>query len=99
MDDLSLESYSLTFGPQIGPRFEKLDQRAEFRRYIYYTDGKRKNYTNKVKKTRKEIEDRSSWHAIEGKYFLAIGISYISDFNLISSGFDATNIEGLVKVM
>ena len=94
-EDLPLESYSLTFGPQIGPRFAKLDQRAEFRKYIYYADGKRKDYTKKVKKDRKEIEARSSWHAIEGKYFLAIGISYISDLSSFSSGFDATPIEGL----
>jgi YidC/Oxa1 family membrane protein insertase len=30
-------AYTLAFGPQIGPRFEKLDQRYEYRRYITYT--------------------------------------------------------------
>ncbi len=94
--DLPVKSYSLQFGPQIGPDYKKLDGRNEYRRPIYYSDGKRKDFSNKLKKEpQKDIEDRFSWIAVEGKYFLVIGISYISDFSLLRGGFDVTKTEGL----
>jgi len=35
-------AYTLSFGPQMGPRFEKLDGRYDYREYITYINGKRK---------------------------------------------------------
>jgi YidC/Oxa1 family membrane protein insertase len=93
--DIPIRSYTVNFGPQIGPDYEKLDGRNEYRRFIYYSDGKRKDYSSKVKKDRKDIEDRFSWLAVEGKYFLVVGISYISDIASFKAGFDGTPIEGL----
>jgi YidC/Oxa1 family membrane protein insertase len=92
---IPLETYTVGFGPQIGPQFQRLDGRYEYRRYTYYADGKRRDYSRKVKDLRKDIEDRAAWAAIEGKYFLVIAISYLTDFNQYDVGFDTTDIEGL----
>ena len=94
--DIPLQYYSLEFGPQIGPDYTKLDGRNEYRRTIFYSNGKRKDFSKQVKKEgRKDLEDRFSWLAVEGKYFIAIGISYISDLNSFRAGFDVTERGGL----
>lgn len=93
--EIPVESYTLTYGPQIGPEYDTLDNRNAYRNFIYYSDGKRKNITGKVKNEREAIEDRFSWMAVEGKYFIAIGISYISDLTTLRGGFDSTQMEGI----
>jgi YidC/Oxa1 family membrane protein insertase len=66
-------AYTLGFGPQIGPRFKQLDGRSEFRRYITYGNGKRKE--ERVKEgVPSVIGSRLSWAAIAGKYFALITI-------------------------
>lgn len=66
-------AYTLEFGPQIGPKFAKLTQNYEYRRYYSYANGKRK--TEKVNaKGFSEIQDKASWAAIAGKYFTFIAI-------------------------
>jgi YidC/Oxa1 family membrane protein insertase len=94
-DRLPIESYAFAFGPQIGPHFKKLDDRGEFRHLIYYADGKRKDYTSKVRQGQQAIEDRASWAAIEGKYFIVTGISYVADLTAYQVGFDTTPLTGL----
>ena len=95
-ENVPVQYYSLGFGPQIGPDYQKLDGRNEYRRTIFYSNGKRKDFSKKVKKEgRKDLEDRFSWLAVEGKYFIAIGISYISDLSSFRAGFDVTKTEGL----
>ena len=76
-------AYTLIFGPQIGPRFEKLDQRYEYRHYLTYK-GKLK--TEKV--TEKEptiISTQPNWAAIAGKYFTFIALPYASQYDLAFS--------------
>ena len=94
-DRLPIESYAFGFGPEIGPHFKKLDDRGEYRHLIYYADGKRKDYTSKVRQGQLAIEERASWAAIEGKYFLVTGISYVSDLTAYQVGFDTTPLTGL----
>ena len=93
--DIPVKSYTLSYGPQIGPDYEKLDGRQEFRRYIYYAEGKRKDFSRKLKNTRQIIDERVSWLGVEGKYFLIVGISYVSDLSKYSAGFDATPKNGI----
>jgi YidC/Oxa1 family membrane protein insertase len=79
--DFSGAAYTLAFGPQIGPQFEKLDGRYDFRNYLTYVNGKRRN--EKVNDNKPEIiESRPSWAAIEGKYFVFIAIPYLAQYNL-----------------
>ncbi|MDR0723078.1 MAG: membrane protein insertase YidC [Treponema sp.] len=74
-------AYTLTFGPQIGPYFEKLDQRYEYRHYYTYTNGKQKQ--EKVNdQAPLKIMTRPSWAAIAGKYFTFIALPYINQYEM-----------------
>jgi YidC/Oxa1 family membrane protein insertase len=83
-------AYTLGFGPQIGPKFEKLDRRNEYREYLYYADGKK----NKVKFDGKlgQINSRVTWAGIGGKYFAVIAVPDATQY-LIT--YDTRPIEGL----
>jgi YidC/Oxa1 family membrane protein insertase len=70
-------AYTLSFGPQIGPKFEKLDNRYDYRQYVTFTNGKRKNV-----KVNDIIDNRPAWAAISGKYFAFIAIPYLAQYSL-----------------
>ena len=77
-------AYTLGFGPQIGPRFEKLDQRYDYRNYYTYINGKQR--TEKVKDNAPVIiTSRVSWAAIAGKYFTFIAIPDATNYELAFS--------------
>ncbi|MDR2073015.1 MAG: membrane protein insertase YidC [Spirochaetaceae bacterium] len=77
-------AYTLGFGPQFGPRFEKLDQRYEYRNYYTYINGKRKQ--EKVNDNGPTvIASRVSWAAIAGKYFTFIAIPDATQYELAFS--------------
>jgi YidC/Oxa1 family membrane protein insertase len=81
--DFQGAAYTLFFAPQIGPGFEKLDQRYEYRRYMTY---KAKLKTEKV--TEREpliIENQPAWAAITGKYFALIALPYANQYTLAFS--------------
>jgi YidC/Oxa1 family membrane protein insertase len=83
-------AYTLSFGPQIGPKFTKLDNRYEYRQYITYANnGKRK-----MVKPNDIIDSRPAWAAISGKYFTVIAIPYLTQYNL---GFSDKAEQGLVS--
>ena len=61
-------TYTLSFGPQIGPEFDVIDERSEYRHYHTYINGKQKQ--QKVNdSTDAVISSHVSWAAIAGKYF------------------------------
>jgi len=66
-------AYTLGFGPQIGPPFEKLDRYNESRTYMYYAEGKRHN-ANIPRDGRLTLKSRVTWAAIMGKYFEVIAV-------------------------
>ncbi len=79
-------AYSLGFGPQIGPQFNKLDNREDFRRYIVLNGDKKKKAVKLTKSDMtKEVAGRTIWSAISGKYFAVIGITdateYVTSFS------------------
>ncbi|MDR2606860.1 MAG: membrane protein insertase YidC, partial [Treponema sp.] len=77
-------AYTLGFGPQIGPQFEKLDQRYEYRQYFSYTNGKRKQ--EKVNDNSPNIiGSRPTWAAIAGKYFTFIAVPYLAQYDMVFS--------------
>ena len=62
-------AYTLGFGPQIGPVFQRLDNRYEYRHYYALANGKRSNVRINT------IHDsRFTWAGIAGKYFTALVI-------------------------
>jgi YidC/Oxa1 family membrane protein insertase len=71
-------AYTLAFGPQIGPRFEKLDSRYDYRQYFTYINGKRRQ----EKANDLLIGSRPSWAAISGKYFTMIAVPYLAQFDI-----------------
>ena len=76
-------AYTLVYGPQIGPKFAKLDQRYEYRRYLTY---KSKLKTEKVSdKEPLIIGNQPTWAAIAGKYFTLIALPYTNQFELAFS--------------
>jgi len=84
-------AYSLGFGPQIGPEFEKLDRRNEFRDYSYYVEGKKK----KLKIPKEgflQLENRVNWIAIEGKYFTTIAVPDATQYRIT---FDTRPVNGV----
>ncbi|MDR2176953.1 MAG: membrane protein insertase YidC [Treponema sp.] len=66
-------AYTLGFGPQIGPKFERLDQRYDYRNYYTFTNGKRKQ-EKVTERGPTLVSSRISWAAIAGKYFTFIAI-------------------------
>jgi YidC/Oxa1 family membrane protein insertase len=78
-------AYTLGFGPQIGPSFQKIDQRYEYRNYFTYTNGKRKQ--EKVSEANPAIlnNSRAAWSAIAGKYFTLIAIPLLPQYDLALS--------------
>jgi YidC/Oxa1 family membrane protein insertase len=81
--DFQGAAYTLSFGPQMGPQFEKLDQRYEYRHYITYK-GKLKN--EKVNDNGPTvISTQPSWAAIAGKYFTFIAYPYVNQFDMAFS--------------
>jgi len=67
--NLGNTAYTLGIGPQIGPNFQKLDNRYEYRHYYSMINGKRTNV-----KVNTSSDSRFAWAAIAGKYFTAIVI-------------------------
>ena len=76
--DFSGSAYTLSFGPQIGPTFQRLDGYYDYRQYNIYTNGKRKDA-----KVNELIDSRPAWAAITGKYFAFIAIPYLTQYSLI----------------
>lgn len=77
-------SYTLAYGPQIGPYVEKLNGRYEYRKYYTYTNGKKIN--NKLKTNdEKSVNGNVFWAALVGKYFTVIGIPDSTNYKVTFS--------------
>jgi len=72
-------AYTLSFGPQIGPQFEKLDNRYDYRQYVTFNNGKRK--TEKAGEA-VIISSNPKWAAISGKYFTCIAIPLLAQYDI-----------------
>jgi YidC/Oxa1 family membrane protein insertase len=85
--NFSGSAYTLSFGPQIGPKFEKLDNRYDYRQYFTFINGKlRKAKVNDIN------DSRPSWAAISGKYFTLIAIPYLPQYSLSFSEMEEPGI-------
>jgi YidC/Oxa1 family membrane protein insertase len=78
-------AYTLGFGPQIGPVFKKLDGRNDYRNFVTYADGKRKDV--RVNPATPVLQDlRVTWAAVVGKYFTVIAVPDATQYRMV---FDA----------
>jgi YidC/Oxa1 family membrane protein insertase len=66
-------AYTLSIGPQIGPRFDHLPKNADYRKYILEVNGKKKIEMPKPGALQ-IVKDQASWGAVAGKYFALIAI-------------------------
>jgi len=82
--DFSGISYSLTYGPQIGPSYAELDNRNEYRRFSYFLDGKRKNIRTRQEDVQR-VDERVQWIAVTGKYFAVIAVPGATDYGFVVS--------------
>jgi YidC/Oxa1 family membrane protein insertase len=86
-------AYTLDIGPQIGPPFEKLDRRNEFRYYQYYpVGGKKKRDVRIPKDGYTELESNITWAAIVGKYFEVIAVPDSTRYRVT---YDTRELQGL----
>lgn len=76
--DFAGNAYTLTFGPQIGPTFKKIDKYNEYRTYEAYINGKRKNI-----KHNEITNSQIAWGSITGKYFAFIAIPNIAQYSFV----------------
>ncbi|MFW5880322.1 MAG: membrane protein insertase YidC [Spirochaetota bacterium] len=76
-------AYTIGYGPQIGPVFEELDQRTEFRRYMVYDDGRREVFNRLRPNDAEVIQERVSWAALAGKYFSVIAVTDNADLTTV----------------
>ena len=70
-------AYILSFGPQIGPEFIRLDGHYDYRHYNIYVNGRRRDA-----KINEMIDSRPAWAAISGKYFTFIALPYFAQYSL-----------------
>ncbi|HVP18401.1 MAG TPA: membrane protein insertase YidC [Spirochaetia bacterium] len=90
-------AYTLTVGPQIGPHYAKLDGRNDFRKYAYWSDGKRQDPGVGMGQL-KEVDKSVTWAGVEGKYFTAIAVpdgsvsNLVFDSRKLVEGFDRSAI-------
>jgi YidC/Oxa1 family membrane protein insertase len=85
--------YTLGIGPQIGPKFEKLEARGEYRKFVYLDRGK----TEKdLQSGQVEVVDKSAikWTGIVGKYYTLIVIPHFSTERVI---FDSRELSSPVS--
>lgn len=72
-------AYSISYGPQIGPSYETLDGRNEYRNFYYYDGEKRRNIRMRGE-DREVLTERLQWAALSGKYFAVIAIPGAVDY-------------------
>ncbi|MDR1596342.1 MAG: membrane protein insertase YidC [Treponema sp.] len=81
-------AYTLGSAPQFGPRFEKLDQRYEYRRYYTFSNGKFKNEGDQAKVGKNSpmiISPGFTWGAVAGKYFTLISVPLAGQAEMVFS--------------
>jgi YidC/Oxa1 family membrane protein insertase len=75
-------AYTLTMGPQIGPKLMSAPgsgNNSDYRKFIKFTGGKKKEESPKAGKPL-IIKDQPTWVAISGKYFTFIAMPELPSF-------------------
>lgn len=65
--------YSLEYGPQLGPRYEELDGRNDYRYYHVSRSGEKRNMRPSEEGFH-TLDEQIDWLGIEGKYFAVIAL-------------------------
>ncbi|MFW5828597.1 MAG: membrane protein insertase YidC, partial [Alkalispirochaeta sp.] len=73
------DAYTISYGPQIGPSYEELDNRQEYRNFYYYDGNRRRNIRIRNQGT-ETLEEQVQWTALAGKYFAVVAIPGALDY-------------------
>ncbi len=88
-------AYTLTYGPQIGPKFKKIDGRYEIREFISWgpdpRSGKIKRRAHKNRSNLVTISNAVTWAGVVGKYFAVIATPGAGNSTIT---WDGRSIEG-----
>ncbi len=90
-------AYTLEFGPQIGPEFQELDRRTEYRRYYTYADGDR-NTVRMGRGDRETITEQIDWASIVGKYFNVVGVLDAARYTTVMSAIPEPGLDDASKI-
>ncbi|MFO7781706.1 MAG: membrane protein insertase YidC [Spirochaetia bacterium] len=90
-------AYTLEFGPQIGPEFQELDRRTEYRRYYTYADGDR-NTVRMGRGDRETITEQIDWASIVGKYFNVVGVLDAAQYTTVMSAVPEPGLDDASKI-
>ena len=76
-------AYTLTYGPQLGPHFNKIDGTQEIRKYYKFngTDRSEEGLNQETRSTDASLK----WAAIAGKYFTVVGIPDSTSYKTLLS--------------
>lgn len=81
-------AYTITFGPRIGPSYERLGKNADFRKIVTLQEGKKREERQKNQSWSPKTQP--TWSAIAGKYFAFVAIpelaSYGTTYTMSSPG-------------
>jgi YidC/Oxa1 family membrane protein insertase len=79
--DTSGIAYTLSLGPQIGPRLSNQPggSGADVRRFVQYVGGKKKDENPKVG-TSLVLKDQPTWVGLSGKYFTLLAVPQMASF-------------------
>jgi YidC/Oxa1 family membrane protein insertase len=92
--------YTIKTSPQIGPQWNVQQDKYEYRRFYYLSNGKKK-IVNLNQGQTKEITEPISWAGVAGKYFTLIALPEKPvqkiEFNSVSSSTDTTESQILLS--
>ena len=91
-------AYTLSYGPQIGPDFQKLDGQYDYRKFYAYIDGKFKDLDVSQGKEKK-LEQKASWFGIVGKYFTVLAAPVYADYQATLSSRPENGIEHTAMIL
>ncbi len=86
--------YTLSIGPQIGPSFDKLEGRGEYRKFVYYDKGRNERDVHPGE-TQTVEKSTIVWTGIVGKYYTLIVLPSFNPERLV---FDSRELDTAVPV-
>ena len=90
-------AYTLTYGPQIGPAFDSLGGRQEYRRFYTWNGSKRE--TVKIPKEGfSTTNERLVWAGVAGKYFALVAVPDATPYSITFSTRPEPGLEDTAKI-
>lgn len=72
-------AYTLSFTPQIGPRYNAVSKNSDYRKVVNLIDGKRKE--EKLKTTAWSPKTQPAWSGVIGKYFVFLAVPELPSYS------------------